>query len=326
MRGKMKPIFISYKRENEDLRDKLMEKINAPFYSWYDKKDIQGAWKDEIENALRKSFACVVIITNKTFESDWVLFEVAFARGFGLDVIPWIAEDITYINQKKELYKLLSGLHGIVDSSPDNLPEIIHRVLDSNLSHRMDRTILHKTLRLRVLIYIMSAYLAKEKTIKKATIWYEKVRDEFDVVNQFWDSLVLQHYPSLSNRQKRICRELMARFDDLTEPIQSIQMQIKYHRDVDDEVLEANRVILDKLAYIDSYVRDNLEVGDPFGFPKLDTRSFKTSFLDYLPHLDNDDLLKTKSNFNIFMDGVLTKEEKESVPAFYRHPVFLTRY
>jgi len=319
----MKPVFISYKREDEPLRDKLIKVINAPYYAWYDKKDIQGAWKDEIENALRRSYACVVIVTNEIFKSDWVLFEVAFARGFGLDVIPWFAETITDDNRRKELYKLLSSLHGVVDGSPGKLPEIIDRVLDSNLSHRIDRLIAHKTLRLRVLIYIMSAYLAKEKTINKAQIWYKKVFDEFDTVSQFWDLLVLQQYPSLSNYQKRICKELMACFDELAVSIQSIQMQITYNRDVDDEVFQANRILLDKLAFIDAYIQDNLEIGEPFRFPKLDSRSFYNNFLVYLPHLDNDAVLKTNHFFNIFMDGILTAEEKELVPIFYRASMFL---
>jgi len=321
----MKPVFISYKSEDESLRDELIKEINAPYYAWYDKKDIQGAWKDEIENALRRSHACIVIVTNNIFKSDWVLFEVAFARGFGLDIIPWFAKEISDDNRKKEIYKLLAGFQGVEDTKPAGLSEIIYRVTDSNLSHRIDRMIVHKTLRLRVLIYIMSAYLAKEEHIDKAKIWYKKSSDEFDILNQFWDNLVLQHYPSLSNGQKRICKELMARFDELAMLIQSIQMQITFNRDVDDEVFEANRILLDKLAYIDDYIRDNLEIGDPFRSPKLDSRSFYNNFLAYLPHLDNDAVLKTNHFFNIFMDGILTDEEKYLVPIFYRASMFLQR-
>jgi hypothetical protein len=86
----MRHIFISYKHEDEDFVSILEDKLKAEkFIIWTDKDLLVGEdWKQGIDDAIRSSFALIVVMTPESRASEYVTYEWAFAWGVGVKVIP----------------------------------------------------------------------------------------------------------------------------------------------------------------------------------------------------------------------------------------------
>lgn len=246
----MPQIFISYKRGDEDKRDEVISIINPPYHGWYDKKDITGRWQPDIEDALRDSLICLVIVTNKVFESDWVLFEVAFAKGFGLDIVPWFAEKIEDSHKEKALYKLLSDMN-IAYNLPDLISEI-EKVQSVDLSDDINDMIFRNTLRLRTLIHIGCAYVV-QKDLASGEKWFDKALEE--IMNLKWIP-----YTDFSNRHKRIYKKIKTYFHGFKEKVTYVWQQIHaFPSNLKNSTLyKDNAKLIEYLREIDKYIEDNL--------------------------------------------------------------------
>jgi hypothetical protein len=85
-------IFISYSRKD----DKIMRKIafhlrDQGFKVWVDNEKLipgTSAWEEAIENAIKNSFAMVVILSPDSKSSEWVRREITYADQFQKRVFP----------------------------------------------------------------------------------------------------------------------------------------------------------------------------------------------------------------------------------------------
>jgi len=88
----VRQVFISYKREELELTEPLVSKLEeAGIDVWMDHNIPAGTeWREEIDEAIRKSIALIVIMTAEAKASEYVTYEWAFAYGAGVRVIPLI--------------------------------------------------------------------------------------------------------------------------------------------------------------------------------------------------------------------------------------------
>ncbi len=89
----MAHVFISYKRDKSSSRfiSRLGSKLrDAGLSVWIDTRRLRGgdSWFDEIDKAVRKSSAMIIVITPDALKSEFVMYEWAFARGAEVRVIP----------------------------------------------------------------------------------------------------------------------------------------------------------------------------------------------------------------------------------------------
>lgn len=95
----MSHIFISYTRNDEAYRDKLVAWLKAQNYSehhiWYDRHIGSGnSWRDEIATALNEAFVVLVVVSQKSMESVYCTYEWAYAMGQGIPVFPLIFDEV----------------------------------------------------------------------------------------------------------------------------------------------------------------------------------------------------------------------------------------
>lgn len=93
----MSHLFISYKHSNGDFAEILMNRVkDAGFEVWIDEDDDKlppgSKWREEIDKAIKDAFAVIVIITPQARASEYVIYELGFAYGAGVKVIPIMLE------------------------------------------------------------------------------------------------------------------------------------------------------------------------------------------------------------------------------------------
>jgi CheY-like chemotaxis protein len=91
-----KHIFISYKHEDQDFAEVLINRVEkAGFKTWvdHDQLHIGDDWRNGIDGAIKNSFALIVIMTPEAKASEYVTYEWAFAWGAGVKVLPVIYKD-----------------------------------------------------------------------------------------------------------------------------------------------------------------------------------------------------------------------------------------
>jgi hypothetical protein len=87
----MAHVFISYAREDRDFAELLMRELsNVEVTSWIDSEQLRVGkdWQKQIDDAIKQSFALIVIMTPTAKESEYVTYEWSFAYGAGIEVIP----------------------------------------------------------------------------------------------------------------------------------------------------------------------------------------------------------------------------------------------
>lgn len=101
----MKHVFISYSHEDKDFAQKVFEVVEeAKHTAWMDARGIPiGAeWRNEIDSAMRTSYAAIVVMSPASEVSKYVNYEIGFVAGVAIDVVPL-------------LYKHLSGKFDTLD-------------------------------------------------------------------------------------------------------------------------------------------------------------------------------------------------------------------
>lgn len=109
-------VFISYSHDDVDFAQNVkheLERRKLPV--WIDELTPAGDdWRTDIEDALRGSFALVLIMTPNAFESRYVTYEWAFALGANIPVIP-------ILRKKTEFHPRLERLQHL-DFTTSNRP------------------------------------------------------------------------------------------------------------------------------------------------------------------------------------------------------------
>ncbi len=93
----MSHIFISYNHEDSDFADALIGKIEKEgLTTWVDNDRINAGedWRLTIDQAIKDSFALIVIMSPTAKASEYVTYEWAFAWGAGIKVIPVLCKPI----------------------------------------------------------------------------------------------------------------------------------------------------------------------------------------------------------------------------------------
>src|SRR6266516_4660765 len=92
-----KHIFISYKHEDSDFAEVLINKLEkAGFKTWVDSDQLHIGedWRTGIDEAIKNAFALIVIMSPEAKASEYVTYEWAFAWGAGIKVIPVLCKPI----------------------------------------------------------------------------------------------------------------------------------------------------------------------------------------------------------------------------------------
>ena len=89
----MAHVFISHAHEDVDFASSVILEIEKKgFTHWIDSEQlgIGDDWRQKIDDAIRSSFALIVVMTPEAKVSDYVTYEWIFAFGLGIKVIPVI--------------------------------------------------------------------------------------------------------------------------------------------------------------------------------------------------------------------------------------------
>jgi tetratricopeptide (TPR) repeat protein len=88
-------VFVSYAHVDDYFVPALKERLHDYFDLWIDAANLAAGrnWRDEIDRAIKESFAVLVIITPESCESKYVTYEWSYALGLGTPVIPLLLED-----------------------------------------------------------------------------------------------------------------------------------------------------------------------------------------------------------------------------------------
>ena len=135
-----KHIFISYKHEDQEFAENLIHRIEkAGFKPWvdHDQLHIGDDWRNGIDEAIKNSFALIVIMSPEAKTSEYVTYEWAFAWGAGVKVLPIIYKDtplhprlealqhLNFINPKSRPWDtLLNTIKKIADTFSSSTPPI----------------------------------------------------------------------------------------------------------------------------------------------------------------------------------------------------------
>lgn len=102
-------VFVSYSSKDASFIQTLKEKLkDAGFDVWIDKELLMPSqnWRDEIDNAIKASFALIVVLTHNGFESKYVTYEWAYALGLGKPIIPILLE-ATDVHERLEIIQYI---------------------------------------------------------------------------------------------------------------------------------------------------------------------------------------------------------------------------
>ena len=89
-------VFISYAQTDKRYAEALARALAMSGTSiWYDREIAAGAdWDSEIQNALRKASAVVLIVSPDSLSSQYVNYEIGSAIGAGIPVIPVLVREV----------------------------------------------------------------------------------------------------------------------------------------------------------------------------------------------------------------------------------------
>jgi hypothetical protein len=87
----MSHVFVSYSGEDGDFADSMVRQLHDNgFEVWIDTERLAAGddWRQGIDEALKQSFAVIVVMSPEAKSSEYVTYEWAFAIGLGKMVIP----------------------------------------------------------------------------------------------------------------------------------------------------------------------------------------------------------------------------------------------
>lgn len=93
----MAHIFISYSHNDFEFAENLELRLQKEgFETWMDEERLTAGedWREEIDIAIKDSFALLLVLTPKALESRYVTYEWSFAWGNGKKVIPLLLNQV----------------------------------------------------------------------------------------------------------------------------------------------------------------------------------------------------------------------------------------
>ena len=102
----MEHVFISYSHVDSDFAEILQSKLESSGMPvWIDHAGIKAGtdWRNELDGAIRKSKALVLVMSPDSLGSHYVTYEWSFAHGLGKPIIP-------LMYRKAQLHTKLSTL------------------------------------------------------------------------------------------------------------------------------------------------------------------------------------------------------------------------
>ena len=95
-------VFVSYSRQDENFVRKMLipnlkdEHGNDEFQLWFDRDQLRAGddWKLMIDDALKLSFAVIVVLSPAACKSPYVTYEWSYGLGLGLSAIPIIWREV----------------------------------------------------------------------------------------------------------------------------------------------------------------------------------------------------------------------------------------
>lgn len=135
----MSHIFISYNSSDIDFAENLKHKIEqAGLTVWMDIERLHGGatWRGEIDQAIRSSFALVLVLTPEALQSAYVNYEWTFALGAEVTVIPVLLKPLS------EPHPRLDALQHLDFTHPRNRPwnkliERLRQAADASSPHAL---------------------------------------------------------------------------------------------------------------------------------------------------------------------------------------------
>ena len=136
-----KHVFISYQYEDKDFGENLIERVErAGFETWIDHDHLTAGddYRANIDQAIKDSFALIVIMSPSAKASEYVTYEWAFAWGAGIRVIPVLykqpplhprLEALHYLNFTgairpwEDLINVLKKLTTAIPATPPSTPQ-----------------------------------------------------------------------------------------------------------------------------------------------------------------------------------------------------------
>jgi hypothetical protein len=127
LKGIRPRIFLSYSRKNTEYASQLQHKLrNEDLHAWRDETNIPGSsdWASEIEAAIERMDALVVVVTPESKGSEWVEKECTGFLSKGKPVIPYIVDPA----MKSNLPMYLSSIQYIDGTETYGFPALVKQL------------------------------------------------------------------------------------------------------------------------------------------------------------------------------------------------------
>lgn len=112
----MTRVFISYSRRNTNFAERLSRDLSdAGVEVWIDFRQIHAGevWKEEIRNGIERSEVVVVVLSPDAVGSEWVRYEIDYAREHGKGILPVMALDAMGVLAATESLRWMLDIHFI---------------------------------------------------------------------------------------------------------------------------------------------------------------------------------------------------------------------
>ncbi|GEM_PF-2039754 len=135
----MEYVFVSYSHEDSDFVKVLKHELEAKgFEIWIDDErlSVGDDWREGIDEAIKRSFALIVVMSPDAKASEYVTYEWAYAWGRGIGIIPILLKET-------RLHPRLESLQYLEFTSRKNRPwdDLVDKLeqLDSNIVQKTIR-------------------------------------------------------------------------------------------------------------------------------------------------------------------------------------------
>ena len=236
----MSHIFISYKRQEADIRyrDNVVKllKDNDFHDIWFDNQNISigKTWAEEIDNALDTASLVIVIVTEESLKSSYILYEWSRATGRGVNILPVTLEKIDTTTEPIDKHPLylrtqLFPLNLSDGKSKRQFTELVERNLKPQLVYRITngkvaRVLLQVRVRSRAAFWLYRLHfslphsnLITHYLDELMTYTWQSVRN---IIQDTIPKLVFEHQSHLTPTQTRNLEEAEELFNNLLQNLQ----------------------------------------------------------------------------------------------------------
>jgi hypothetical protein len=126
-------VFISHSSKDIGLLEPLKKTLEGRGIEVLISEKIEGGkeWLDEIENMIRRSDACILLLTKNSLKSSWLYYETGFANAERKKIIPYLGDKI----KTEEIPEFIRRFQ-IIGVQEENLESKVGRLLEAIRSSR----------------------------------------------------------------------------------------------------------------------------------------------------------------------------------------------